>query len=208
MSETTSTKDQANDAMCALGIMIKTKFIPFSQSRNKAEKHPSLNYSVTVRVLKSEWSSLVADMENLSDAHFRDVLTTDYSMGCGHAPSYSQGRQSVDQAEAIKRECETGLSRNAVYNRKLPALPLGQDGPSNRPRAIRPNPADVMHSLVMDSLVLDAGDFEEWASELGYDTDSRSAEKTYRACLDIALKLRGGISESGLQQLREAFQEY
>jgi hypothetical protein len=56
--------------------------------------------------------------------------------------------------------------------------------------------------------VLDSGSFEEWAADYGFDTDSRKAETTYRACLDIALKLRNGIGEDGLRKLQEAFQDY
>jgi len=71
-----------------------------------------------------------------------------------------------------------------------------------------PKDADVMHSLSLDASVLDTGTFEEWASEFGYDTDSRAAEATYRACLDIALKLRSMIGEAGMQLLRDAGQDY
>ena len=42
---------------------------------------------------------------------------------------------------------------------------------------------------VLDGLVIDAGagdlTFEEFCSELGYDTDSRRAEKTWRACRKV-----------------------
>jgi hypothetical protein len=34
------------------------------------------------------------------------------------------------------------------------------------------------------------------------------AEAIYNACIDIALKLRSAIGESGLSELREAFQDY
>lgn len=64
--------------------------------------------------------------------------------------------------------------------------------------------------------VFAAGGFENWASEYGYDTDSRKAESIYQACLDIALKLRGDIAlklrgaigDSGMVELQTAFQDY
>jgi hypothetical protein len=51
---------------------------------------------------------------------------------------------------------------------------------------------------VLDCLLSDANtpeDFEEFCSEYGYDTDSRKAEKTHRACLAIGKKLRAFLGE-------------
>lgn len=45
-----------------------------------------------------------------------------------------------------------------------------------------PTVADVLSCLALDASVLKAMTFEDWASDLGYDTDSRQAEATYRAC--------------------------
>ena len=48
-----------------------------------------------------------------------------------------------------------------------------------------PTLEDVLECLVMDSAYIDrASSFEEWADEFGYDTDSRKAEKIYKACKD------------------------
>lgn len=182
-------KRQALDAMQALGLIIEAKFVPFSRSCSKDEKHKSLNWTVTLRQLKPEYRNTNAPLADLSPAHFRDILSTDYGAGIAHCPSYKQGPMSIHQAHIVDRECETG--RNQTNN-----------------TAIRPDAANVLYSLVMDSSVLDAGSFEEWAGEYGYDTDSRKAESIYHACLAIALKLRNGIGEAGLQQLREAFQDY
>lgn len=44
-----------------------------------------------------------------------------------------------------------------------------------------PAPADVLDCLASDAAGYEnARSFEEWASEYGYDTDSRKAEKTYK----------------------------
>jgi len=45
-----------------------------------------------------------------------------------------------------------------------------------------PTADDVLFSLVSDASGTDQP-FEDWASDLGYDDDSRSAEKVYKACL-------------------------
>lgn len=168
-----------------LGITMECKFVPFSQSRNAGEKSPSLNWKVTLRV------------------GGRDMLTTDYTAGCGHCPAYKAdvkvagGRNSILRDELIRDECEKGKSI------KFQGDYVRTYGP-----AILPNLADVLHSLASDADVLDHGTFEEWAHSYGYDIDSRKAEGIYRVCLEIALKLRSGLGEQGLATLREAVQDY
>jgi hypothetical protein len=58
----------------------------------------------------------------------------------------------------------------------------------NNLRAVAPQAADVLYSLLLDSSAASQS-FESWASEFGYDTDSRKAEATYRACQQNADKL-------------------
>lgn len=54
-----------------------------------------------------------------------------------------------------------------------------------------PTVSDVLDSLASDaSTVEDCSSFEEWAGEFGYDTDSRSAEATYKAVLRNTQELR------------------
>ncbi len=46
-----------------------------------------------------------------------------------------------------------------------------------------PTAAEVLECLASDSSSIDnARGFEDWCGEFGYDTDSRKAERTYRAC--------------------------
>lgn len=150
-------------------ITLESEFVPFSKSRNAKEKHPSLNWKVTLQ----------------RNGHA--ILTTDYSAGMGHCPSYKSGFHATE--EAIAWEVEHGTK----YRDITPILP---------------DLADVLYSLALDASVLDAGSFEEWAEEFGYDTDSRAAEGLYRACLDIALKLRNGLGEAKLAELQEVTREY
>lgn len=173
--------------MKAHGVTVTAVFVPFSRSRNAGEKwesgkpRRSLNWRVTVA----------------KDG--RDILTTDYSAGEGHAPSYSQGRQTVEQAERVAWECEHGfpaISRAMGVFRKPGAA------------AIMPDACDVLYSLASDSDVLDYDSFEQWAPDLGYDPDSRKAEAIYRECLKLALQLRNGLGESVLAELRKAAEDY
>ena len=175
-----------------IGLTIRSEFVPFSQSRNK-DADPKRNIN------KRSLNWRVTLVRTPINSPSRDILTTDYSAGVGHCPSYKQNaRWTLDYAALIEHETETGRAATTRAG-----LGVKLKGP-----AITPNPLDVIASLVMDSSVLDESSFEDWASSLGYDTDSRAAESIYRACLDIALKLRNGLGEANLAALREAFQDY
>ena len=62
-------------------------------------------------------------------------------------------------------------------------------------------------SAVLDCLAVDAStveycrSFEDWCAELGYDSDSRRAEATYRACVAAALKLEGWLGRPAYREL-------
>lgn len=47
----------------------------------------------------------------------------------------------------------------------------------------------VMQCLFLDSSFVEDSDFESWCRELGYDTDSRTAEQLYKKCVKQAEKL-------------------
>lgn len=174
---------EPTDTIDRLGLSIAAQFVPFSQSRN-AKPDPktddlSLNWRVTV---------------GRNGAPFMEA---DYMQGIGHAPSYKQSaRLTVATAEALAFEAEKG--RRAPRSGGLFAGALIPE----------PSAADVLYTLVSDAGALDHPTFEDWAAELGYDTDSRKAEATYRACLEIGLKLRAAVGDGGLEQLRTAFQDY
>ena len=177
-------REKLETAILAAGIIIKSVFVPWSHSRNAKEKNPSLNWIVTLQ------------------RNGRDVLTTDYMAGSGHCPvrkcaTFKAGTHALDKA--IRQECETGFP--VLRYRDYGDFPTGRE-------PIKPDTCDVVHCLVLDASVLDSGGFESWASEYGYETDSRNAEKIYRACLETALQLRAGLGEDTLQALRVAGDDY
>jgi len=68
-------------------------------------------------------------------------------------------------------------------------------------RPAAPTIDTVLECLASDvSESLDYG-FEAWADESGYDTDSRKAEKIYKACLDMRASLLVLLGREGLADL-------
>lgn len=166
-----------------LGLSIRSEFVPWSRSCNFNPSGElsdrSLNWRVTL-------------------VHAgRDILTTDYSAGIGYCPSYPSGSHpTMNDAELIEYETEHGKRAT-----RGGGLLFGRG-------AIEPNVADVIHGLVSDAWALDYTSFEEWADDMDCDTDSRAAEKNYRACLVIGLRLRNSLGEENLTKLREAARDY
>lgn len=52
-----------------------------------------------------------------------------------------------------------------------------------------PKVAEVLDCLSSDAASVEGHDFAEWCSEMGYDQDSRTAERTYNACVRQMRKL-------------------
>ncbi len=177
-------RETVNRMAHELGLEIKAEFVPFSQSANakpaggRVDPWQSLNWKVSL------------------ECKGRPVLESCYSQGIAHCPAHRAPATRFDKwqrARAIALEIESGK------------IALGFNGPHLSARPIpAPEIADVLSALALDSSALDSATFADWASEHGYDTDSRSAESTYRQCLAIALALRAAIGESALARLRDA----
>ena len=162
------------------GLTMKFEFVPWSQSRNKKDKPKVDDYSMN-------WKVYLYHKDRL-------VLTTDYMAGIGHCKRELVNksiRYCIDDANAIIKECETG---KYWIGCKQFNHTVDEDG--------------VMYCLVMDADVLEYRNFEDWASCMGYDEDSRKGEAIYRACLEIALALRSALGDAKLTELREDFQGY
>jgi hypothetical protein len=170
------------DALEAAGITIEAVFVP--AAKGTPGKDLRLNWRVAV------------------DVKGRRILETDYTQGVGHCPAYKAsvrelgGRDCVMRWDAIERECQTGETWRASFSGE------------SRKRIPAPTAAEVMYCLISDASAIDHPTYESWASDLGYDEDSRKGEAIYRACLEIGLKLRAALGDAGLETLREASADF
>jgi hypothetical protein len=128
----------------------------------------------------------------------KKMLTLPYSMGIAHMKEY----------EAELKKTNSNYSRITIAGASVIAeiLRTGKVRPS-APQTM-PKPADVMYCLLCDMDVMHHRDFESWASDCGFDTDSRKAEGIYKACLAQALLMHATITGEHLAQLKEAFADY
>jgi hypothetical protein len=169
------------------GITIKSEFVPWSKSRSFKAGTPTMkkNLNWKVTLCKDE----------------REIITVDYSAGIAHAPSYKNyqprihgSRASIAHTEYLEHEVEKGTDVTVSH--------FGKGKP------ILPETSNVVYALLMDSEAIEYSTFEEWADAFGYDPDSRKGEAIYRQCLEIGLKMRAGLGDSTLAQLRELFQDF
>jgi hypothetical protein len=66
-----------------------------------------------------------------------------------------------------------------------------------------PTVTEVLGCLASDASGVEnaGGDFEEWCSEYGYDTDSRTAERIFKACQHQANRLKSFLGDEAFEQL-------
>ncbi len=179
------------------GITIHSKFVPFSESRNKDEDLPSLNWYVTL------------------NRHDREVLAVDYTAGMGHCESVDLDGKQIDYwrtkhfalQDAIRAECEDGKARCLNHSKLGYKIRVRRDGTKGETWFTLPDPGDVLYSLLLDGQAIDAGCFEAWADDMGMEQDSRIAHAMYQDCLETGLKLRNAFGETLLGELGDAAQD-
>ena len=161
-----------------LGVAINAVFVPDENARAWLEKRATITQK-ELSGWRLHWSV------TLTVRNRPIMLGVDYSQGIGWIPGYTQslGRgMTIAKVALVARACTAGLG----FQRQK----------------IEVKREDVVSSLLLDASVLDHSGFEDWASDLGFDLDSRKAEDTYRLCVDRALAMRAAIGDAVLEELR------
>lgn len=179
------------------GLTYNAVFVPQSASRNSGEKNPSLNWRIA--------------LVNAKGAR----LDTDYMQGIGHVPGYAskywRRRTLYEQTLALTQEQAAQTGKYPVSADGKPATVKSVHLTSWPRLHSLPVPLlrDILYGLLMDAQgVNDANGFEDWASNYGYDTDSRKVEATYEACKRTASDLNRLLGRANIDRLAELFQDY
>lgn len=187
-------KDEIQELMEKHKLVTKSEFVPRSQSRDpKAEM---VNWKVTLcryKEKKPESSVQPDTIFRKRDGAYvgiTELITTDYSQGIAHLKGYKHfAKKTTDYVTELANVLETGRSK------------FGWSSYNFTPKV--PTDVDIIAALANDSDVLDYSDYEEWASNCGFEPDSRKGEKIYKACLKIALKMRSSLGDALLTEFRE-----
>ena len=66
----------------------------------------------------------------------------------------------------------------------------------------KPTAEEVLNCLAMDAACIENSEnFEDWATQLGYDIDSRQAEKMYNVCLKETIRLKKFLMQDAYNEL-------
>ncbi len=104
----------------------------------------------------------------------------------------TEGAPDVDFEPNDWRATATGWTVKLRYGKTSLTVPFWQGSAHEKP----PTAADVISCLLSDTVnVENARDFEEWARDLGFDTDSRKAKKTYNQCERIGRRVRALLGD-------------
>jgi hypothetical protein len=147
-------------------------------------------------------------VDNLRSEHF------DYSMGIGHIDW-----SALTASYKANKLWRLNLTRDeegmlAVIMRKGPhSYPKFKDVPlyANlclqiaRYQKLKPDGWEVLACCARDGVdaLFDNGSFEDWASNYGYDPDSRSAERIFNQTREVGLKMLRLVEKKDMEQLRD-----
>lgn len=116
----------------------------------------------------------------------RQTFATPYSMGTAH--------------REIKPGCHVPPG---LVNWQNPRTLFDEDFRNRCTRPTAPTAATVLHSLLSDASAADST-FEDWAADMGLDSDSRKALAEYLACQETAVSLRRIFGSAVLEKLSDA----
>lgn len=173
-------KQQINELLARHGVIMSAVFVPQSASRNSQEKNHTINWRIS-----------------FTRASNKASMALDYGQGIGHVPNYKQPRTIHDE-RVLGEPWETGK-----YN-----ATTGKVGTYMQKRLPLPAPAaaDLLYSITMDDTHGES--FEEWCSNFGYDSDSRTAEATYEACKRQTYDAQRVLGSQLLEEAAKILEDY
>ncbi len=173
-------------------LVYSANFVRQSASRNSGEKRKTLNWRIA-----------------LATANYR--LDTDYYTGIGNVPGYVHSFSGMPYETRLLRAAQEKAAETGYYPDVVVKM-LGDKSVKCAGVRSKQLPApllrDVLYSFVQDAQCVEGRSFEEFASEFGYDTDSRKAERIYVTSLRLQLALQSLLGQETVEKLVALFQDY
>lgn len=114
---------------------------------------------------------------------------TDHNPNMDHDPKHPMDHWTCELARENQKQFPPFGHMQVTFS-----MGIGHNG-------AQPDLPGVLSCLASDASSVESDDFEDWCSELGYDTDSRKAERTYKACKAEAVKLEKFLGREAFQTL-------
>lgn len=129
--------------------------------------------------------------ESIPDYKLASQELTSYFSTLGLEPTTTGGREILTDVNGCKHRAWTVSFQS--FTRPAPVVSMHYK--TGTGITGRPDPAEVLASSCRDYIDAHrAGSFEDWAAEMGCDTDSRKAEVIYRTYLDLSVPLQKLLS--------------
>lgn len=188
----TETKETTENALRELGLSLAVLIGPRGDVADK--DWPNIKYRVELRF------------------NDKPILETNYKLGIGHVDPKKAFIGSVMSRPRLTSDEESILLHWQSHpyaqfkNKKLWADVAAKLATYQK---VAPSLPDVVHSLLLDGEPYFNGEsFEDWASNCGYETDSRKAEEIYKACMEIGRQLKRGLPHDTITKALEILQDY
>jgi hypothetical protein len=184
-------------------------------SKALSEKLAALGFELTIlsgprgEVSEDNWPNIRFDVALKFKG--KPVLESKYSLGVGHVDPKKARIGSVISNPRLTADEEGMLfawqrQPHAAFKEKQRQATLAAKLAAYQ--KVAPDLASVLHSLLSDGdAFFNAQTFEDWASDLGYDTDSRKAESIYRLCDETGRKL-SRVPAGVLNEARQLLQDF
>lgn len=161
---------------------------------------PKMQCGEPIPIVKEEWPCVAFDITLHNGER---EWTTRYHGGIGHFPRLPDKRFLLVRLSAEAESIHTLLARKpgAVVAKGHEKAQAEYAAACARYHRIVPQIRDILFSLCNDAGALFM-QFEDWAHEYGYDTDSRKAENIWRACCETARALLAlGMTQDEIDRL-------
>lgn len=171
--EISSYEQQALDFLQSTNTTFKAEFLKYGKHFDDDKEDRDI-YSITLT--RGQRSFTFNFGQSLNDSGFY------YTVG--------SNKIMLDRKELNRKDLKTSIKmRNNSFIPTLDKIHY----------PVTPSAYDVLACLTK----YDPGTFENFCSEFGYDTDSRKAEKTYKAVVDEWKNIQALFTDSEIEQLQE-----
>ena len=166
-------------------------------------------------MVQDNWSCICYTVQV---SHRRNIVYAgDFKLGIGHVKFIPYGKMSgkmgvlCSRLTADEENCSNLLAMGKTLKKTPEILALQANTAAKLAiiQKVSPSLNRVVHSLIFDGAAFfDGQRFEEWASDLGYSSDSIKAKETFEACDRIGRDLARSLSRDELEGLREWASNY
>lgn len=138
----------------------------------------------------------------------REIWGGPYSLGIGHVKPSERTTASWAMRTDAERSMLACWTRKPNADFKDKGLQADVAARLAIVQKVKPTLASMLYSLLLDGEAFFSGQtFEEWCGDFGYDTDSRSAEETWRLC-DATGRALSKVPKDDLAKAREILDGY